>query len=76
METFIIILLLIYEFIIYPKIVEHAVDQYIQALDGYVVNIKSLSRRDAIYLVEYMIEGKKLRNNVRCNLFGQIKEWI
>lgn len=76
MVYILIFLMVLYDWIVYPKLVEQRSEQYVKQLGGYVVQVKALSRRDSIYLIEYVIDGQRLRANARCNLFGQIKEWI
>lgn len=67
---------LIYEFIVLPKIIQANIYKYVKSINGQTISIQKLSTRDSLYLIEYKVDGKYLKNNVRCNFFGYIVEWI
>lgn len=72
----ILIALLIYEFIVLPKMIQANIYKYVKSINGQTISIQKLSTRDSLYLIEYKVDGKYLKNNARCNFFGYIVEWI
>lgn len=72
----IMIIVFLWEFAYLPWKVTKNIEVKISTIKGEVIYIKKLSARDAIYLVEYSLENEIIRKNVRCDFWGNIKEWI
>nr|WP_302599013.1 hypothetical protein [uncultured Cellulosilyticum sp.] len=67
---------IIWEIVFLPKVIEKNIRKEVKDINGVVISIKSIGRREAMYLVEYKIGEELIRNNVRCNWMGKIEEWI
>ncbi|MBE6021790.1 MAG: hypothetical protein E7231_00995 [Cellulosilyticum sp.] len=74
-KVIILACIFLYEFAIYPKLVYRHIQHYVKSMNGQTMGIEKLSRREALYLVEYKVEGKKLKSYVRCDFLGGIIEW-
>ena len=71
----IFILYLVLE-ILAPKRIDKKIREYILSINGELVSIQCLSKyRTYIYLVEYNLDGKFIRQNVKSNIWAEI-EWI
>ncbi|MBE6022252.1 MAG: hypothetical protein E7231_03335 [Cellulosilyticum sp.] len=72
----ILVVILIYGFIVQPKLAQNSICKYVQAIDGEIISIRSISTRESLYLIKYKVNGVCKKSNVRCNFLGQIIEWI
>lgn len=72
----ILIVLFIYELIVLPKMIQASIYRHVESINGQIISIQKLSTRDSLYLVEYKVDGRYLKNNARCNFVGQIIKWL
>lgn len=70
---FLLILLLAYEKIRRPMVCEEKICQYIESLNGRVMNIKKPIHREELYIVEYKVNGNVKQSTVKFNLFYKQK---
>lgn len=67
--TIIIVLILVYEFVVCPKICKRKISRYITNLGGEIINIERLTIRDYLYCVNYVLDNKTEKAIVQFNLF-------
>lgn len=64
-----LIIILVYEKFRRPIICKRKIYEYIQSLNGQILDIKRLSIREEIYLIDYKIGEDSHRLTVKYNLF-------
>lgn len=61
--------LLIYEYVVSPKICEKKIYNHISNLGGQVTDIEKLTTREKLYCVNFIIDGKPEKAIVRFDFF-------
>jgi hypothetical protein len=65
----IIILLLLYEFVLAPKICKKMIYKHINDIGGSVNDIERLTLKEYLYCVNYNMSGKAEKSIVKFNIF-------
>lgn len=61
--------LMLYEFVLVPKVCKKKIYSHIYNLGGDVVNIEKLTTREQLYCVYYTLNGKTEKSIVRFDIF-------
>jgi hypothetical protein len=64
-----VILLLIYEFVLNPRICKKKIYDHISNIGGNVIDIERLTLKEYLYCVNYIMNGKSEKAIVRFNVF-------
>ncbi|MDF2941380.1 MAG: hypothetical protein K0S01_238 [Herbinix sp.] len=64
----IISLILLYDFVVTPKICKKKIYSQINNIGGQIIIIEKLSRREQLYCVNYIVNGKLEKAIIRFNI--------
>jgi hypothetical protein len=69
LSILIVTLILIYDFILSPKICKKKIYSHINNIGGNVIDIERLTLKEYLYCVNYIMNGKPEKAIVRFNIF-------
>jgi hypothetical protein len=64
-----LVLVLIYEFVVSPRICKRMIIRHISSMGGEVIDIERLTLREFLYSVDYRRNGKAEKAVVQFNIF-------
>ena len=68
-KIILVVLVLIYEFVVCPRICEKKIIRHISGMGGEVLDIERLTNREFLYNVDYRRNGKSEKAIVQFNIF-------
>ena len=68
-EIMLLVLILLYEFIVCPRICKRKIIRHISSMEGEVIDIERLTLREFLYSVDYWRNGKSEKAIVQFNVF-------